>query len=297
MLSAKPRLPSPPGRSAAARGEHLAQAVPEVGLDAGVALLEGEQLVAGVRRPHVAGRHRVHPADPGVVGPVPHQLDRLAHRLADLGGLERGVEEEPAAERAAALHDVHLDLVLGQPDRLGDRRLGRDRSLERRPDLGPVGPDVGDRRVGVEGGVAAEVEGERRVDGLGQRGVGHGRHRQLGLLQLGLDVAVGQPGDRPVGPLDPHRPDRVDALSEGVGPHRHAGVDDRDVVHSAHPRHLRAVEQPLRGAVERRSPADHGRQRVLDPQVGGERLLAGHRIVRVESVLAHTDHPERARCP
>ena len=124
---------------------------------------------------------------------------------------------------------------------------------------------------------------------------GTARHRQLGLLQLGLDVPVGQPGDRPVRPLDPHRPDRVDALSERVGPHRHAGVDDRDVVHSAHPRHLRAVEQPLRGAVERGRPADHGRQCVLDPKVGGERLLAGHRVARVEPVLTHADHPERAR--
>ena len=52
--------------------------------------------------------------DAGVVGAVPHELDRLAHGLADLGRLERGVEEQPAAERAAALHDVDLHLVLRQ---------------------------------------------------------------------------------------------------------------------------------------------------------------------------------------
>ena len=50
-----------------------------------------------------------------VVGPVPHQLHRLAELLRDRGGLERGVGEQVPAEGAAALRDVNWTLVGKMP--------------------------------------------------------------------------------------------------------------------------------------------------------------------------------------
>ena len=133
----------------------------------------------------------MHAALAGLVGPVPHQPDRLAHRLGDLRGLDGGVAEELVPEGAAAGDDVDLDPVLRQAQGLGDVLLGDDRHLQAGPDRGLVGADVGDRAVRLEGRAAAEHEREALLDGLGQqRHVGHGE-RQLGLAEPGQDRRVG----------------------------------------------------------------------------------------------------------
>ena len=97
------------------RGEQLAETVVQVGGDARVALVEREHVPAQVERPHARGDHRVDAALAEVVRAVPHQLDRLGHRLRDGGGLEGGVGEQVAPERPAALRHVRLHLGHRQP--------------------------------------------------------------------------------------------------------------------------------------------------------------------------------------
>ena len=82
-----------------------------------------EHRVAADHRPHPGGAQGVHTPDARVVGPVPHELDRLAHLLRDLRGLQRAVEEELAAEGAAALDDVEGDRADRQAEDLGDLAL------------------------------------------------------------------------------------------------------------------------------------------------------------------------------
>ncbi len=61
---------------------------------------------------------------------------------------------------------------------------------------------------------------------------------------------------------------------------------------AGHVQHPPAVADPLGGAVERGGPADHGRQRALHVEVGGELLAPGHRGERVDPVPRGADHGE-----
>ena len=156
----------PAGRWRALGREDVAQAVTEVIAHADELLLEARHGRRGHDGAELAQGRGVRATVADVVGPVPHQLDRLAHLLRGLGGLERAVVEQAASERAAAGGHVHGHLVHLQADELGDLLLGRDRDLQRRPDLGPVGLDVGDGGVGLQGAVRGEGEGVLGLDHL-----------------------------------------------------------------------------------------------------------------------------------
>ena len=82
----------------AERGDDIAEAMPEVRLDAGMALLVGQHLLALVHRANVGDRHRVDPPVPEVVGAMPHQLHWCAAPVRDVCGLDRSVGEEVPTE-------------------------------------------------------------------------------------------------------------------------------------------------------------------------------------------------------
>ena len=152
----------PGGQVGSIGGDDLAEPVPEVGLDAGVATAgrRAPRSPAYVARTRLV-RHRVAAPTRASSARCHISLTGLPIALRDLGGLERGVEEEPAAEGAAALHDVDLDLVLAAcPSASAIRCCAVIGDFSAGPDLGPVGAHVGDRGVGVHRGVAAEVEDE-----------------------------------------------------------------------------------------------------------------------------------------
>ena len=160
----------------------------------------------------------MHPALARLVGAVPHQPDRLAHRLGDLGRLDGVVAEQLVPERAAAGDHVDRHLVLGQAESPWRCPPGR-RSATFSPaqTVALVGAHVGDGGVRLERGAAAEHEGELGLDRLGEhRDLGHGE-RQLGLAQPRRgSVVVGLALDGARVPVDVERPDRVDALAEGL---------------------------------------------------------------------------------
>jgi hypothetical protein len=111
----------------------------------------------------------VHAALAEVVCAVPHQLHRLAELLRDRGGLERGIAEQVAPERAAALGDVGGHGGQGEPEDLRELLLCPDRRFQARPDLGRVAADIGYRAVGLERIARAEVERELLLERRGEQ--------------------------------------------------------------------------------------------------------------------------------
>ena len=195
------------------------------------ALLEGQHLAAGVRRPDPlvaigwprptrASSARCHISLTG----LPIALEISAASSAPSKNSRRPNEPPPCMTCTVTWSGV-------SPSCLGDPLLGGDRRLQAGPDLGPVGAHVGDRGVGVQRGVAAEVEHE--VVPRPSRRAGcpaAARQRQLGGLAARRAMSSSDsPATGPAFQSTSQRADRVDALAEGLGAHRDAGVDDRDV--------------------------------------------------------------------
>ena len=212
------------------RRDDLAEAVAEVGGDAGVALLKLSTLVAEVRaRTREVAIGWTRPCA-GVVGAVPHQLDRLADRLArPRRPPARASKNSLRPKEPPPCDDVHRDLRPRQAELRRDRLLGDDRRLQRGPDLGPVGPDVGDRAVGLQRAVAAEVEGElaprrssagrdARARPAAARRLRSSRERRL--VGLAFDGAGGSRSTLSARTASMHWP-------KVAGAHRHAGGDHR----------------------------------------------------------------------
>ncbi len=103
-----------------------------------------------------------------------------------------------------------------------------------RPDLRLAVADVGDGAVGLQRGVAAEVEREGPLEGLADTGR-HGQ-RQLRLAQAGEHRLVVLARDGAGLPGHLHRADRFDALAERLGADRDAGRDLDDVGDAGHRR-------------------------------------------------------------
>ena len=168
----------------------------------------------------------MHPALARLVGPVPHQPDRLAHRLGDLRAAS--IAWSPNSlwpKEPPPVITLTVTLSCGRPIALAMSSWATIGTLSPAQTVGVVGAHVGDGGVGLERRAAAEHEREVGLDGLGQhRDLGYGE-RHLGLAQLGEDRRVGLALDRSGVPVDVERPDRVDALAEGPGAHRDPGVD------------------------------------------------------------------------
>jgi hypothetical protein len=210
-----------------------------------------------------------------VVGTVPHQLDRLAHLLRGLGGLESGVVEQTAAERAATSGDVHDDLLHLQADQLGDLFLGGDRDLQRRPNLGPVGPDVRHGGVGLQGTMRGKGEGVLGLDHL-LAWLRLELHRLRGRQQPLLDGLVRLAVLRPRAPVHLKGVDGVDALAERLAPYGDAAGNGHDIGDAGHRLDRFEVVDLTDLAVDRRRSADHRGLGVGDVEVHGEVLAPGH---------------------
>ena len=158
--------------------------------------------------------HRVDPALAEVVGAVPHQLHRLAERLRHRRRLERGVGEQVAAERAAALRHVHGDCA--QPAGRGSARAapgprsatsGSTRSRRGRLRTSAMAQLVS------SGSPRPEVERERLLERLWRAGAPESAGARP-CCRSASTSASDLPSTVPGPQHDVERVDRVDALAE-----------------------------------------------------------------------------------
>ena len=113
-----------------------------------------------------------------IVVPRPLHLDRSTEFLRKQGRFQRVIALRLSPESAAEQCDVDCHVLLGNAERLRDVFAGSTRTLHRRPDLGLVAFDVGDR--------------DRRLHGdMGKvRQVIFTHDHLVGPLQGGIDVAL-----------------------------------------------------------------------------------------------------------
>ena len=123
-------------------------------------------------------RDGVQEAVANIVFPRPLHLHRRAEFLREQRRFEREIAFRFAAEPAAEQRDVDGDVLLGDAERLGDVLARAAGALHRRPDLGLVALDVGDR--------------DRRLHAdMGEmRQIIFADDHLVGALQRGVDVAL-----------------------------------------------------------------------------------------------------------